>query len=154
VYEQIASAYQVLGEIGIDQKDTLLVINKVDAMPDRARLDGLLSRYPTAVPISARDGAGLGQLATAVSDALSRRFRDVDVELGVDNGRVMAYLAAHGDVRSQRYYDDRVVIHCRIPQRYLGRIEDKPGVVVRPHHGVRHRFDAPHRLHTDQEEVA
>ena len=35
VYDQIAAAYPVLEEIGIQQKDTLLVINKVDAMPDR-----------------------------------------------------------------------------------------------------------------------
>ena len=61
VYEQIAAAYKVLEEIGIQQKDTLLVINKIDALPDRVRLDGLLSRYPDAVPISARTGFGLAQ---------------------------------------------------------------------------------------------
>ena len=57
VYEQIAAAYKVLEEIDIRQKDTLLVINKIDALPDRARLDGLLSRYPDAMPISAQSGA-------------------------------------------------------------------------------------------------
>ncbi len=55
VYEQIAAACKVLEEIDIRQKDTLLVINKIDALPDRARLDGLLSRYPDAVPISAAE---------------------------------------------------------------------------------------------------
>ena len=60
VYEQIAAAYQVLEEIGIRQKDTLLVLNKIDALPDRARLDGLLSRYPDAVAVSARNGPGAG----------------------------------------------------------------------------------------------
>jgi GTP-binding protein HflX len=154
VYDQIASAYRVLGEIGIDQKDTLLVINKVDAMPDRARLDGLMSRYPAAVPISAQSEAGLPKLAQAVSDALSRRFHDVDIEMGVDNGRMMAYLAAHGDVRSKQYRDERVIIHCRIPQQYLGRIEDDRSITIRPHRDVRHRFDAPHALPDDREEVA
>ena len=74
VYEQIAAAYQVLEEIGIQQKDTLLVLNKIDALPDRARLDGLLGRYPHAIPISARGGSGLSRLAAAVSEALSRSF--------------------------------------------------------------------------------
>ena len=59
VLEQIAAAYDVLEEIGIQAKDTLLVLNKIDALPDRARLDGLLNRYPNAIPISARTGAGL-----------------------------------------------------------------------------------------------
>jgi len=154
VYDQISSASRVLGEIGIQEKDTLLVINKIDTLPDRARLDALLGRYPTAIPVSARNGKGLSKLASAVSDALSRRFRDVDVELSIDNGRVMAYLAAHGEIRSQQYQNDRAVIHCRIPQQYLGRIEDEPGVTVRPHKTVRHRFDAPHALKDRHEEVA
>ena len=51
----------MLEEIGIQQKDTLLVLNKIDALPDRLRLDGLLNRYPNAVPISARTGLGMPQ---------------------------------------------------------------------------------------------
>ena len=50
----------------------------------------------------------------AVSDALSENFLDVDVEMDVSNGKLMAYLAAHGDVLSKRYEDDRAFIHCRI----------------------------------------
>ena len=132
VYDQIAAAYNVLEEIGIRQKDMLLVINKTDAMPGRARLEGLLGRYPNAVPISARTGDGLPQLATAVSDALSRSFLDVDIEMGVENGRLMAYLEAHGEVLSKKYHDARAIVHCRIPQRYLGRIEED-GIVIRRH---------------------
>jgi len=134
VCEQITAAYKVLEAIGIQQKDTLLVINKIDAMPHRARLEGLLGRYPNAVAISARNGTGLNQLASAVSDALSQSFVNVDVEMGVENGRLLAYLAAHGEVLSKKYHDDRVIVHCRFPKEYLGRIA-KDGVVVRPHRG-------------------
>ena len=74
VYEQIAAAYQVLEEIDIQQKDTLLVLNKIDALPDRVRLDGLLGRYPNAMPISARSGLGLDELAAAVSEAPEPQF--------------------------------------------------------------------------------
>jgi GTP-binding protein HflX len=132
VADQIGSAYRVLEEIGIEAKDTLLVINKVDAPQSRAAVDGLLNRYPHAVPISARAGTGLPQLASAVSDALSRGFRDVDVETGVENGRLLAYLAAHGEVLSKKFNATRVVVHCRIPQRYLGRVTED-GTIVRPH---------------------
>lgn len=135
VQDQIDAAYGVLEEIGIQRKDTLLVINKVDAMPDRLRLDGLLGRYPDAVPISARSGFGLANLASAVSEALSREFLDVNVELGVGNGRLLAYLAAHGEIYSQQYRDSRVVVHCRIPRHYLGRIQ-ADAISVEPHSGV------------------
>ncbi|MHC4179176.1 MAG: GTPase HflX, partial [Planctomycetota bacterium] len=50
------------------------------------------------------------------------------------NGRLMAYLEAHGEVLSKKYHDTRAIVHCRIPQRYLGRIEED-GIVVRRHQG-------------------
>jgi GTPase len=132
VYEQIGAAYSVLEELGIQQKDTLLVVNKVDALPDRVRIDGIMNRYPNAVPISAQTGFGLPNLAAAVSEALSRSFLDVDVEVAIENGRLMAYLAAHGEVLSKRYCDSCVLIHCRIPAHHLSRIEET-SLSIRPH---------------------
>jgi GTP-binding protein HflX len=132
VYEQISATFGVLEEIGIQKKDTILVINKIDALPDKMRLDGLLNRYPDAIPISARSGEGLTQLSAAVSDALSRSFVDVDVEFGIENGRLLAYLAAKGEVLSKHYTDSRVVVHCRIAQHHLSRLGDE-AISVRPH---------------------
>ena len=64
---------------------------------------------------------------------MSRSFLDLDVEMGVENGRMMAFLAAHGEILSKKYHDTRVVVHCRIPQRYLGAVE-RDGAVIQPHH--------------------
>ena len=132
VYEQVSSVYDVLQELDIQEKDALLVLNKVDAIDDRARLDGLLQRYPNAIAISAVTGEGLDHFAWRVSDALSQSFRNVEVETGVENGRLMAYLAAHGEVLSRTFHDNRVKIHCRLPEKYLGRINE-PGTVIYPH---------------------
>jgi len=95
-------------------------------------VDGMLSRYPSAIAISALTGYGLTHLASAVSDALSRSFVDVDVELGLDNGRLLAYLAAKGEVLSKHYNDSRVIVHCRISKQHLGRINGE-AILVRPH---------------------
>jgi GTPase len=132
VYEQISATYRVLEEIGIQRKDTLLVLNQIDRLPDRLRLDGLLGRYPDALPLSAKTGAGLPKLAAAVSDALSRTFVDVDVELGIDNGRLLAYLSAHGEVLSKHFADSHIVVHCRISPQHLGAINGQ-AMAVRPH---------------------
>jgi GTP-binding protein HflX len=132
VRDQISAVFRVLQELGIDEKDTLLVLNKTDSLESRARLDGVLGRYPNAIPVSAAEGLDLESLAIAVSDALSRSFRDVDVETGVENGKLMAFLAAQGEILSKRFNDHRVTIHCRVPQKCLGRINE-PNTVVRPH---------------------
>ncbi len=104
-FEQISAVYGVLEELGIEAKDTLLVLNKIDAAPDRATINGLMNRYPNAIPVSARSGAGLVALAGSVADRLSRSFADVDVEMGVDDGRSLAYLAKHGEVLSKQFFN-------------------------------------------------
>ncbi|HBO44449.1 MAG TPA: GTPase HflX [Planctomycetaceae bacterium] len=140
VREQIAAAYRVLEEVGIDKKNTLLVLNKIDTLPDRAKLDGLLGRYPNAVPISAANRQGLDELAVAVSAALSRGFVELDVEMGVDNGRLMAYLAAHGEIFSKHFQNGAVTIHCRLPERHLGGVRGD-GVCVRRRESVAASLD-------------
>jgi GTP-binding protein HflX len=131
VFEQITAVYNVLAEIGIEAKDTLLVLNKIDAT-DMAQVAGLLGRYPRAIPISARSGKGLDQLAAAVSESLTHGFLDVDVETGVENGRLLAQLAAHGEVLSKRYNESRVIVHCRLPRKALGHLQGE-GTIVRYH---------------------
>lgn len=130
VLDQISAVYHVLEEIGIREKDTLLVLNKVDNLDSRQQLEAVLRRYPKAVPLSARTGEATDRLAVAVSDALSRSFPDVDVETGVENGKLMAFLARHGEILSKRYNGTRVNIHCRLPGKYLGRIPEDEAVVT------------------------
>ena len=130
VINQISAVFSVLADLGIQEKDTVLVLNKVDRLEGQANLNAIRRRYPNAVVVSARSGEGLDQLAVTVSDALSRSFLNVDVETSVGNGRLMAYLASHGEVLSRRYEGDRAILHCRIPQRFLGRISAEEALVT------------------------
>jgi GTP-binding protein HflX len=122
VHDQIASVYCVLEELGIQEKDTILVLNQIDRVHEPGALELLKRRYPSAVPISARSGEGLSRLAGAVSEALTQHFLDVDVDLDVANGRLLAYLAKHGEILSRTYADDRVSVHCRLPCKYVAPI--------------------------------
>ena len=130
--DQIAAVNSVLEELEIESKDTLLLLNKVDCIEERGVLEGLMNRYPHALPISAHSGDGLDRLANAVSEALSSAFLDVDIEMGVDNGRALAYLEAQGEVLSRRYHGNRVTVHCRIPQKYIGKLKDD-SITIRTH---------------------
>ncbi len=123
VYQQISAVYDVLEEIGIQEKDTLLVLNKIDNA-SQTQLDAVLNRYPNAILTSAKSREGFEQLHQATSDALSRFFRDVDIEFDISNGKLLAYLAAKGEVLSTQYTEDSVRVHARLPQKYLGRIND------------------------------
>ena len=129
VLDQISAVFGVLKELDINEKDLVLVINKIDDDPDRTGVESVLRRYPHGVPVSALTGEGIPRLMAVVSEALSRSFWDLEIDANVSNGRLLAYLAAHGEVLSQAYDGDRVTIHCRLPQKYVGRIHDADTIV-------------------------
>jgi len=133
VYQQVSAVYRVLEELEIEAKDTLLVLNKVDAVAGPGVIEGILNRFPNALPVSAVSGEGLTDLAQLVSDALADSFADVDIEFDVADGRRMAQLASCGEVLSKRFDGARVTFHVRVPHRHLGRVTDGEAVLVRPH---------------------
>jgi GTP-binding protein HflX len=143
---QIAAVREVLAELGVDEKDALLILNKIDRLPDQAARDRVTSRYPHAIAISARSGDGLPALARAASDCLGRTFHNVDIETDSGNGRLLAWLGRYGEVLSRHFTDDRVRVHCRIPAALAGRIDPAEATITPHAEPVRGTTDrqAPH----------
>lgn len=118
--DQVKAVNAVLAELGCEKKPTILVLNKIDRIPDRADLNILLAMHPKAVAISGETGEGIDQFTEAVVEALTADFVEADVTADAGNGRVQAYLAAHAEVYRQEYRDGQVIVRCRLP-RYLVR---------------------------------
>ncbi|QDS92400.1 GTPase HflX [Roseimaritima multifibrata] len=123
VFEQIAAVYKVLEEIEIEQKNTLLVLNKIDQVESPEMLKRILDRYPNAIPVSAKTGVALPDLSDAVGQALGSAFLDIEVDVAPSNGKLLAHLAANGEVLSQVVEEDRITIHVRIPARAMGEVK-------------------------------
>ena len=120
VFEQIEAVYAVLQELKIEEKDTLLVLNKIDAISGPAQLNRVLDRYPNAIPVSAKSEKGLSCLSEAVGQALGSEFADVRIEVAPSDGRLLAYLESNTEITSRRYGEDAVIIEARIPAATMG----------------------------------
>jgi len=131
VFEQIASVYKVLQELGIEEKDMILVLNKIDAITSPAVLNHVLDRYPNAIPVSARSNRGIVALTEAVGEALSEEFLDIHVDVALSDGKLLAHLAANGEVLSQEYTDTHVTVHVRLAASAYGMIRER-ALAVRP----------------------
>ncbi len=125
VFDQIAAVYKVLSELGIEEKDTLLVLNKVDAVGQPVVLERIFDRYPDAIPVSAITSKGLEALADAVGRALGEEFLDLEIELDPADGKLLAHLASQGEILSQEYTDTAVFVHARIPAAAFGMVRDR-----------------------------
>jgi GTP-binding protein HflX len=130
---QIHAVYEVLQEIGIDCRNVILVLNKVDRIEDQSVVDVLRRHYPDTVTISAATGAGLDRLASIVADRLSGGMRLVEIETASGNGKLFAWLARHSQEHSRTYVDEsssRVRIVCSIPGQLVGTISSEGGDTI------------------------
>src|SRR2546425_1076268 len=71
VDENIEAVNNVTKELGAFGKQTLIVFNKIDNLPDRELIDSYLKRFPGSVAISARTGEGVDNLVQALENALA-----------------------------------------------------------------------------------
>ncbi|GAA5505203.1 GTPase HflX [Novipirellula caenicola] len=143
VFEQISAVYRVLEELQIEEKDTLLVLNKIDAIKSSAVLNRVLDRYPNAIPVSAKSNTGLVPLIEAVGEALGREFFDLEVDVAPSDGKLLAYLAAKGEVLSRKYGEEMVTIHVRVPAGAMGPVH-------RDAVAIRHMDERPAKAKDDQ----
>jgi GTP-binding protein HflX len=122
VFEQITAVYQVLEELGIQEKDTLLVLNKIDAINGPRVLNRVLDRYPHAIPVSAKSLKGLALLREAVGGALAKEFLDVEVDVAHSDGKLLAYLSAKGKIESREFGNSHVTVRVRMPAAAMGEV--------------------------------
>src|SRR2546430_11475806 len=71
VDEQMEAVDAVLKELDAFGKQTLIVFNKIDNLPNRELADSYLKRFSGSVAISARTGEGVSELVQGLEEALS-----------------------------------------------------------------------------------
>ncbi len=131
--QQIQTCYQVLEEIGVNCSNVLLVLNKVDEVPDPSFVAVLRRHYEDTVTISAATGEGIERLSRIVAERLSGGFVTAEIETGSGNGRLLAWLTQHAEELDRTYTDEtarRVRITCRLPHRFVTTINDPDATVM------------------------
>jgi GTP-binding protein HflX len=119
--EMITSVESVLAEIGASDIPTELVVNKVDAV-DALRRRRLANRFPGALQVSARTGAGLDELRARIAERFADRFEQVQLLLPYSEGSVLADLYALGAPIDERTDGpEGVLVRARLPRSELRR---------------------------------
>ncbi|RBO81970.1 ribosome rescue GTPase HflX [Marinomonas aquiplantarum] len=109
----------VLEEIGADEVPSLLVFNKIDALPTaEPRIDRDEQGNPRRVWLSARDGDGLELLKQAIAELLAVDVFTETLNLPSHYGRLRAMLFEHGAVTSERFDENgHFVLDVKLPKK-------------------------------------
>ena len=106
---------EVLGKLGAGEISELLVLNKVDLLPEPAEATILGRRLDTESLVSAVTGQGLDALVEAVRDQATRSHQVVSLEIPVGDGRALAAVNRVGRVLSQDYEGELCRVTVSLP---------------------------------------
>jgi GTP-binding protein HflX len=113
--EQIAAVNSVLEEIGAEGKPTVMVLNKIDQLPDPEVACRYAQRHPRAVPVSATTGQGIPELLAELGSALRPARELVELAVPHEASAVIARLHSVGQVLERDYEGDQAHFKARIP---------------------------------------
>ena len=123
---------EVLVDLEMQQKDTLLVFNKTDLL-DQAALLALQERVSTdgheAVFVSTMSEHGTDPLKRALLAHMRARRPLAEIHLSPADGKLLAEIHQYGEVLDQRTEGEQLVLRARVGERLAGRLR-RAGVLV------------------------
>src|SRR5690606_15628935 len=129
--QELSTVQSVLTQLEAEETPRVTVFNKIDLVRDPAELAPLRARYPDAVLISARTGAGLPELEDRLQQHLASFEQHVQILLPHTAGHLLAELRSNATVVSEFYTDQGCLIECVVNAFVLGRILAR-GAVIAP----------------------
>ena len=111
--EHIEVVSQTLKELNCENKKSILVFNKVDAVNDSAKLQYAVNKYKDSILISATKGMNISQLKDNLINIYEENFREETFELRLDESKKVALIHDLADVLEQKYIDDKIVLKIK-----------------------------------------
>ncbi len=126
---EVRAVRSVLSDLGLENKPTLLVLNKIDIASDEALLHVLENGPDPTLRISAHDGRGLSRLAEQVRDRIRTDHIRATVVLDAGDGRLLAWLDRCAKIRDRVYEGQSVKLEVSISRADLARLASDKGAV-------------------------
>lgn len=121
--DQMSAVDDVLRELDAEGKQTLLVFNKIDRIPDPEIVHGLHRRYPGSVAVSVQTGEGMDELIEELELRLAAWRKRATFRIPVSESATIAELHRVGHVLDVQYDGDHALIRAHVPPELEGRLK-------------------------------
>ncbi|MGN6726802.1 MAG: GTPase HflX [Tepidisphaeraceae bacterium] len=133
---QFQAVHEVLSEIGAKEKPEILLLNKTDTDEGAHQATFWKTLHPGAIAISAKTGAGLGELHAAVLAAVRGTQVDVRLTCEVTNGKLIGFIRTHAVVHEESIADDHMVFDVTVGKQLLAQLKANDQVAIHEHHST------------------
>ena len=114
VMEFYETTRSVLHELGADSRRTLVVFNKIDAVGENSVAAEMRARFPEAVFISVKTGAGLEELVSRIGEFVADDLQTLELRIPQSRADLIARLHREGDIRHSEYIDNDIEMRVRL----------------------------------------
>ncbi len=113
----------VLKQIGVAEKPTLMVLNKMDLVDDPVEVNRLRGRYPDSVFVSARRGDGLDDLARLMAGMLDAESREYSLFIPHSRHDIVSKVRLGCSIIDERHEADGVYLVVMAPRSQWSFVE-------------------------------
>lgn len=121
--EHIAVVEDTLEDLNASGKPTIHVFNKIDKLSDRSLVLELKDDYVSSVFISAHRGISISSLTDKLRDMLDRDVIEQTLRVQQSDYGTISKLHEIAEIIEQQYENNSIVVHFRISQKNMGRLQ-------------------------------
>ena len=119
------AVHVVLDELKVLDKPVIMVLNKIDKLEDRHRLEEFKRNVPYSVGISALKGENLQQLFLMMEDLLSKGSVDIDIVLPATRMDLVNLAHGQGQVHEVKFLAKGIRLKASLPIKAAGILNSK-----------------------------
>lgn len=119
VMEFYNTTMRVLGDLGADTKQMLVVFNKIDKVEEADELAALRRHFPDAVFVSVQTGQGMEELVERISEFVARGTMTIELRLPAARADLLARMHREGTVHDVEYEGEFTRVIAAISTRSL-----------------------------------
>lgn len=121
--EQAATTFEVLKELGGDDKPIITLLNKVDKVEDHSTIIKLKTLYPRTIEISALEKQGFENLQQAMVEELAKRRKILHLRIPQSDYGVVSEIMRTGNILSTEYDENDVLMKVDLPGAIAGKVK-------------------------------
>ncbi|MEI3338423.1 MAG: GTPase HflX [Clostridium sp.] len=123
--EQIRAVEGVLEELGAKDKDTILVLNKVDKGTEE-QLNKIKEEvsYEDIIEISAKEGLNLDKLLELIEEKLPYKYKKAEYMIPYAKGDVVSFLHRNGRILEEEYKDEGTYLVAEVDEEVYNKSKE------------------------------
>jgi len=114
VMEQNEATYTVLRELNARDKPVINVLNKIDLVEDKAKIERLKKSVDFPVLVSALTGSGIDDLLDRMASMLDKERVDTVFFFPYDRSDLISLIYNEGEITDRKYLQNEVMIKAKV----------------------------------------